>query len=146
MMCSIVGLSWGSWCKHLRMRARNILSVTMVTCSSRLSGSGSFPMLISHRRAPKLYTSTWRQRNERWLFKTCIIQGNNTIAPLQYSSTYALFDFFVHIWHFQRRWFLLRTRIFIKRLKNLIQHFFLFYPSLDDRTRPLKYFTFSWNQ
>ena len=65
MISSILGLFWGSWCKHLRIRARSLRFFTMATCSSRLSGFGSFPMLISHRRTPKLYTSTWRRKNKR---------------------------------------------------------------------------------
>ena len=64
MMSSMLGLSSGARFRHLRMKARSIRFFTMATCSSRLSGSGSFRVQISQRRTPKLYTSSYvRQQN-----------------------------------------------------------------------------------
>ena len=68
MMSSMLGLASGARFRHLRMRARSVRFFTMVTCSSRLSGSGSFRVQISQRRTPKLYTSTYA-RKQNYSFK-----------------------------------------------------------------------------
>ena len=68
MMSSMLGLASGARFRHLRMRARSVRFFTMATCSSRLSGSGSFRVQISQRRTPKLYTSTYA-RKQNYSFK-----------------------------------------------------------------------------
>ena len=69
MMSSMLGLASGARFRHLRMRARSVRFFTMATCSSRLSGSGSFRVQISQRRTPKLYTSTYARKQNYSLKK-----------------------------------------------------------------------------
>ena len=66
MMSSILGLALGSLCKHPLMRARIARFLTLTTCFVRHSGQGCSWMQISHRRTPKLYTSTCTKRNKRY--------------------------------------------------------------------------------
>ena len=73
MMSSMLGLASGARFRHLRMRARSVRFFTMATCSSRLSGSGSFRVQISQRRTPKLYTSTYARKQNYSLKKKFIV-------------------------------------------------------------------------
>ena len=73
MMSSMLGLASGARFRHLRMRARSVRFFTMATCSSRLSGSGSFRVQISQRRTPKLYTSTYARKQNNSFKKKFIV-------------------------------------------------------------------------
>ena len=96
MMSSILGLSSASCCRHPRIRARSIRFVTMATCSSRLSGSGSSRMQISQKRTPKLYTSTEARKennNEKLKMHEHASQFKFLYFHLSFPSS--LFSFFV---------------------------------------------------
>ena len=96
IISSILGLVSASCCRHPRMRARSTRFVTMATCSSRLSGSGSSRIQISQRRTPKLYTSTCaRKDNNKEKLKIHESACQLKLLYFYLSFPFSFFSFFV---------------------------------------------------